>query len=432
MLKPSRAKQTPNVIIFHWIAISLSLLLFASSNFSAQNSSQASVIQEFQEARAAEQQGQYAAALTHYQHLLKLNPRLAQVYSNMGLDYYRLNRYPQAAESLKNALKLQPDLLGAQVMLGFTEFKLGQFKSSLLHLKKALKFQPTNREVDLFLIQDQMALDRFDLAFAQQTLQRFPKDAELNYIIGLAALERLRDIAHHANSLGERSPVFQWISLRQDEQQQNLQGAKKHLEILKKFGVTNTPPPLVREYDTLTSLVKECFTTVLESSPDSKYAHSVRGYMDESQGHVTEALAEYRKAGDHFAAGRLLAQNFRLSEAAEELRTAVDADPENRLALAELAQVYVQEHRPDAALPILRNILTEYPNDAEAWADFGKAQISLNEITEGIRSLQTALKLDPTQASLHYELAMAYRKVGDTNRATQEIQKFRQASLKNR
>lgn len=121
MLKPGRAKQTPNVIIFHWIAIRPSLLLFASSNFSAQNSSQASVIQEFQEARAAEQQGQYAAALTHYQHLLKLNPRLAQVYSNMGLDYYRLNRYPQAAESLKKALKLQPDLLGASLILRLTK-----------------------------------------------------------------------------------------------------------------------------------------------------------------------------------------------------------------------------------------------------------------------------------------------------------------------
>src|SRR5579875_447885 len=432
MLKPARAKQTPDVVIFHWIAISLSLLLFASSNFSDQNSRQPAVIHEFQEARAAEQQGYYAAALTHYQHILTLNRRIAQVYSNMGLDYYRLKRYPQAAEALKDALKLQPDLLGAQVMLGLTEFKLGQFESSLGHLKEALKVQPANREVRLFLVQDQMALDRFDLAFARQTLQRFPKDAELHYIIGLAALERVRDIAHHANSMGEKSPVFQWISLRQDEQQQNWPGAEKHREILKKLSATTTPPPLVREYDALTSLVNECFTTVMESSPDSTYAHSVRGYMDESQNRVTEALAEYRKAGNHFAAGRLLAQNFRLPEAAEELRAAVDADPENRLALAELAQVYVQEHRPAAALPILRRILTEYPHDAEAWADFGKAQISLNQITEGIHSLQTALKLNPTQVSLHYELAMAYRKLGDAVRAQQEIQKFRQASLKNR
>jgi tetratricopeptide (TPR) repeat protein len=117
MLKPARAKQTPDVVIFHWIAISLVLLLFASSNFSARNSSQPAVIHEFQEARAAEQQGYYAATLTHYQHILTLNRRIAQVYSNMGLDYYRLKRYPQAAEALKNALKLQPDLLGAQVML---------------------------------------------------------------------------------------------------------------------------------------------------------------------------------------------------------------------------------------------------------------------------------------------------------------------------
>ena len=413
---------------FAFIALTVgSLLLNASSESEAQNKQQ-SLAGEFREAREAEDHGRYLEAVNHYQHILSLNPGLAEGYSNLGIDYYRLSRYTEAVASLTKALKIQPDLLGAQVFLGLAEFKLGQFKDSLHHLQPALSAQPNNREIRLFLIQDQTALGQFDAPFVEQTLRLFPNDPELNYAVGLAALERIRSIAHDAHSLGQHSPIYHWIYLQQDEQKQDWPDAEKHREALKALGAT-TPPPLVREYNALTSLANECFTRVLQSAPDSAYAHSVQGYMDESQNLVEAALSEYRKAGNHFAAGRLLAENFRLPEATEELEAAVRADPENHLALAELAQAYVQEHEPARALPLLRELLTRYPRDAVAWADLGKAQLSLSQTKEGILSLRTALEIDPSQTKLHYELAMAYRKLGESDLAQQELTEFHRRSL---
>jgi predicted Zn-dependent protease len=260
-----------------------------------------------------------------------------------------------------------------------------------------------------------------------ETLGLFPNDPEMNYTIGLAALERMREIAHYAQSQGQGSAIYQWIYLRQAEHRQDEAEAQKHRDALEKLGST-TPPPQVSDYDGLVDLVNQCFTSVLQSSPDSSYAHSVQGSIEEAQNHIDEALAEYRKAGNHFAAGRLLAQNLRLPEAAEELETTLRADPENHLALALLAQVCVQEHEPARAVPLLQGILRYYPQDALAWADLGKAQISLNKTAEGIESLRRSLQIDSSQTHLHYELAMAYRKMGDPTSAQRELAAFKTAS----
>ena len=410
------------------LALSSGLSLVTPLGFGSPQNSADSFVAEFQKAREADAQGRYLDAIDRYRHIVSLNPTAAEAYSNLGLDYYRLNRYAEAATSLKSALKIQPNLVNAQIFLGLAEFKLGQFKNSLHQLETALKAQSNDRQIRVFLIQDQMALGQFDAMFVHETLRLFPNDAELNYTIGVAALNRMREIAHQANSLGEQSPIYQWIYLRQAEQREDPAEIQKHREALQRLGST-TPPPMVRDYDGLISLLNDCFAAVLDSSPGSTYAHSVQGSIDEAQNQVDEALGEYRKAGNHFAAGRLLAQHLRLPEAAEELGTALRSDPENHLALALLAQVYVQEHEPERAIPLLQEVLRYYPSDALGWADLGKAELSLDKTADGVRSLHMALKLDPSQTHLHYEMAMAYRKLGQSELAQQELAEFRRESL---
>jgi tetratricopeptide (TPR) repeat protein len=268
-----------------------------------------------------------------------------------------------------------------------------------------------------------MGLGRFDIGLAQRALELFPKNAEVSYVMGIAALERIREIADYANQLGPKSPIFHWMSLRLDEQKNNLPGAAKQLKEIQNLGVT-TPPPIIREYDALASLVDRSFKTVVETAPNSSYSHRVQGHIDESKGLAAEALDEYGKAQDHFSAGRLLAQEFHLPEAAAELEAALADEPENRLAAAELAQVYVQNHQAGKAVPLLERLLKNYPQDAYAWADLGRAEIMAGQVEQGIRSLQTALRLNPSLNNVHYELAMAYRQLGRARLAEEEIKTF--------
>ncbi len=413
--------MSPLFPIHRWLAGIMPLVFCASLT---PQTSRSWVADEFSEARDADRQGQYLEAIARYERILRREPRIAEAYSNLGLDYYLLKDYGHAVTDLKKALEIEPDLLSARLFLGLAEFRLSHFEQSAEHLRAVLKADPRNHDAYLFLIRSQMGLGRLDLDVAGRALGIFPKDVELNYAVGLAALERIREIADYAKKLGSQSPIFQWMTLRLDEEKNEPRNTERDREQLQRLGATN-PPAIIREYDAAVSMVGRCFETILETAPDSTYGHSVQGHIYEAQDHVQEALTEYRKAADHFALGCLLAQHLHLAEAAAELEIAIANEPENRLAAAELAQVYVQNHLADKAIPILKELLQQYPHDAFAWADLGKAQVTAGQLEQGIHSLHTAVQLDPMMNNLHYELAMAYRKSGQARLAEEEIEKFR-------
>lgn len=404
--------------------LTLLLLLVTWRTATATDVSSAWLNKQFRAARKAESDGRYRDAVKCYDEILQHNPSVPYAYNNLGLDYYRLKEYEKAAVTLRKGLKLKPDMLGARLFLGFAEFNVGNFEESEKALSIVVRSHPKNRRARLFLIRDQTGLGRFDLNFSLRTLDLFPANVEVNYTIGTAALQRMRWIANYANQLGVESPIFQWIRLRIDTEKGDLNSVRKWRERLQKEGASQ-PPRLVREYDELTTMIQHCFQTVLERPSSSTVRYDLQGQIDEARGRLSQALTEYRKAADHFAAGRLLAQNFRLPEAAKELEEAVAGQPENKLAAALLAKVYVQEHQPAHALAVLQNLLKDFPQDPYGWRDLGEAQFDLGQTSQAVHSFRTAVRLNPSLNRVHYELAMAYRKLGQTRLEKGEIEKFR-------
>lgn len=383
---------------------------------------------QFEAAREAEGEGHYREAVVLYEEFLRTNPFVAEAYNNLGLDYYRLKEYEKAAVTLHEGLRLKSDMLSSELFLGLAEFNLGDFADSEKILSTLLKGHPGNRLARLFLIRAQMGLGRFDLNLSEQTLDMFPDDVQVNYTIGTAALERMRGIADYAKKLGVRSPVFQRLNRRTDNGSEDLNSARGWRHPLQKEG-TAQPPQLVQKYDELEKMVQRCFQTVLRQASNTAVGYDLQGQIDEARGLTGPALIEYGKGGDHFAAGRLLAENFRLPEAARELEQAVAEQPENRLAAALLAKVYVQEHQAARAIPVLQKLLKDFPHDAYAWNDLGKAYLDLGQTTEAIRSLQIAVRLDPSLYRIHFMLAMAYRKLGQAQLEKREIRKFRAGAV---
>ena len=53
----------------------------------------------------------------------------------------------------------------------------------------------------------------------------------------------------------------------------------------------------------------------------------------------------------------------------------------------------------------------------------GKAALSAGKFPEAIKYFEAALALQPQASSIHYNLAMAYRQVGDMRRALDHLQK---------
>jgi tetratricopeptide (TPR) repeat protein len=294
-------------------------------------------------------------------------------------------------------------------------------------LQGALRTESNNREALLTLIRDQTALGQLDLATARAAMEAFPRDTELNYAIGLACLDRVREIASSATELGPDSPPSLWLRLRRAESA----GDSRIEDKLRLRLAGMTEPESVVEYDSVSSVLRKGFEAVLANAPDSNAAHSIRGYLFESTGKLDAALAEYREAGDHFAAGRLLAQNVRLSEAESEFKAAVSGDPENDRAKADLGRLYVQKNEPGKATGVLEDLVKKYPKDPYAWADLGKAQGVLGNYGAAIQCLKTALSLNPDLNQLHYQLALLYRKQGREDLTSSELAVFQGNRRKN-
>lgn len=387
------------------------------------------VIDQFEAARRAEKSSNYEGAAVAYQKIVTRYP-LAQAYNNLGLDYFRLKKFRLAVQAFRNGLKLKPDMVGARLFLGLSEYSLGSFRASAKDLRSVLKEDSKNQEAWLCLIRSEAAVGRFDLSDGQTVVKMFAQNSKLNYAVGSAALDQIRLIAHEANQMGSSSSVFLWIALREAQGKGDTSQAAHILEQIREAGAT-TPPVAVRRYDRLTRLVHQCFENTLENSPKSPYAHRIQGQVYEAQGLDKKALQEYRQGGDHFAAGRLLAQDLQFKDAEKQLNTAIANDPLNRLASALLAQLYVKEHAADKALPILHALLREYPEDAYAWADLGKAQAQLRQDKAAVNSLRRALELDPSMNELRYEMAMIYRNLGQEDLAKEQLKIFLKHSKKN-
>jgi tetratricopeptide (TPR) repeat protein len=376
---------------------------------------------QFQRARALEKEGKLPEAAAAYEIALRADSSVAEAWHNLGLLYYRMGDYARSAERLREALRRKPDLAASHLFLGLALFRLGEFQDSAHHLEAALEAGLRNREAYLFLLRDQIALSRFRPETAEEALRRFPDEPELNYTAGLACLERIREIARAADEAGAASPEFLWLSLRRAEERQQTDAVDKY----RRHIAALPEPPAIREYDILAAMSKRYFDAVLARDPDSPQAHSILGYLHESRGELEEALAAYRQAADHFAAGRLLAQNVRLKEAEQEFQAAVAADPQNDRAKADLARLYLQQDQPEKALATLLRIVERYPRDAYAWADLGKAQGKLGAPDQAVHALRKALELDPSLNQVHYQLAMLYRQQGQEKLAQEELAKFR-------
>jgi tetratricopeptide (TPR) repeat protein len=310
-----------------------------------------------------------------------------------------------AVRELQAATNLVPAQSEYWQLLGMAQFFTRDFRASRECLLRAAA--PT-REALLYLMRDDVALDSLSLDVAERAASSFPQDAELQFEIGQAALDHIRSLARQANGLGRDSREFQELAARK-------QGKP----------VSAPASSLATEYDRTVALVDRCYQAVLQQAPDSAYGRRVSGYLAESQNQIEEALADYRAAGDHFAAGRLLAQNTRYDEAASEFKAELAARPDNHLALAQLSQLYVQLDQLALARPILEQLLVLYPADAYAWLDKGRIEQKSGHWQAAAASFKKALSIDPTLAQARYRLATAYLHLGETSAAAGELQVFR-------
>ena len=176
-----------------------------------------------------------------------------------------------------------------------------------------------------------------------------------------------------------------------------------HRAPLGPFGVANSKPPRMIEFETQTKL--------RTSEPTTK---SLTGTLF-VQNVPKEAEAEYKKAME-------LIKRDQTDDAVEALNRALGIFPDYFLALQAMGAVHVEETHYETALKFLTHAIEINPNADISFLSMGIAQLNLNRIGDCIGSLRQSARLNPNSASAHLVLGYALIKNGQSAEAEGPLQ----------
>jgi tetratricopeptide (TPR) repeat protein len=349
-------------------ALSFSAALYAQSEPAATDPQ---VQKLYGEAKAAEGRGDLAGAVSNYEALLQIAPRLGAAYNNLGALYLRQREFKKAAAVLEKGLKIDPKMSSASALLGIALYEMGDYFPARRNLEAALRANSKDNNAQLFLANDFIKLGEFERAaeHLQQLSLRQPDNQEVWYLLG-----------------------------------------KVHMK-----------------------LSEQALSKLNAIDPDSVWVHEISGEVMESMKNYDGALIEYKKAvemapqqaGTHYLLGNAYWALSMWDAATEQFRAELANDPANCLAQWKIGNIVVEQHgEPAEALAEVQKALDACPNLMAARVDRGRALLKLDRPAEALNDLVAAEKAEPGEASTHFLLAQAYRALGKTQEAQMEMKVF--------
>jgi Tfp pilus assembly protein PilF len=176
------------------------LSLLASTQTLAQDlnsKAQARIVPLFREARQAEQRRDFAEAARLYDQVLRIDPSIAEVWTNMGLCLHELSKHREAARAFAKAAEINPRLLTPHLFLGIEYLKLDQPQKALSSLRSAVSIEPNHSQATHELANAYVRLEQFEQAVKlyRRLLRKNPHMEEAWYQLGIAHLNWSRAAA---------------------------------------------------------------------------------------------------------------------------------------------------------------------------------------------------------------------------------------------
>jgi tetratricopeptide (TPR) repeat protein len=331
-----------------------------------------------QTALALEQQGKNSEAEAAWQVLLKSHPSNPEAYAHLGLLEARQEHYKEAVPLYRKALAVNPAIPGLRMNLGLALFKSGELKQAIVEFTALLK--------------------------SQQPAS--PEGQRLTILIGMADY-----------GLGEYTEAIPYLKDAAASDAQNLQ-----LRLYLAHSCLFT-----KQYQCVLDTYHEILTLNAESAEADMLAGET---MDELKD-ITGAIQQFRAAvkadpkepGVHFGLGYLLLKQKEFTEAASEFQAELANNPNYLQAMLYLGDTQMQLNHPEAALPLLEDVLRIDAGQELAHLDLGILYVDAGRREDALRELNTAAKLAPEDVNVHWRLARLYRSMGKKDEAKIEFDK---------
>jgi tetratricopeptide (TPR) repeat protein len=191
-------------------------------------------------------------------------------------------------------------------------------------------------------------------------------------------------------------------------------------------------PDLANASPRVRNQVQQQYAALTASTGDVNTPSDVRATAYGDMGKLLMA-AEYRNAAEAcFLNARSLAPRdarwpyylAHLYKARGEAAKSIDnlerahaLQPDDVPTLVWLGEAYLDRGQPEAAEALFAHALSRQPRSLAASFDIGRARLGRSDYAGAVQYLEQALALDPGAASIHYQLALAYRGLGNTEKA---------------
>jgi len=185
------------------------------------------------------------------------------------------------------------------------------------------------------------------------------------------------------------------------------------------------PEVLYAEVHTYSDLATRSSQELATRAPDSAQAHELNAESLEMQGKWEQAQEEYEKVlhqdpnmpGIHFKVGRLLLSEPKspadvAEQAKKQFEEELKIDPSNAGAEYVLGELGRQAQDSDAAIQHFTRATKLDANFSDAFLGLGMAFIAAKKFPDAVPALEAAVRLEPQNPAAHYNLGLAYTRVG--------------------
>lgn len=190
---------------------------------------------------------------------------------------------------------------------------------------------------------------------------------------------------------------------------------------------------------------EELLDRVIALEPNAA-AYNNRGLIRVLKGRAQEAIADLRNALKIDVRDAVVHNNLGVSyvllrnqkRAARAFKAALTLDPLNEPAVKNLAQTYLNEQSPDAAISLLMEYLQQRKEDLEGRVLLAKAYFLIRKYEQSVQHLTVALRtaeakgLTPDRAIILNNLGVVFRALGQMDRARDFFQRCLTINPENR
>lgn len=312
-----------------------------------------------------------------YQRAVAADPGYMDAYYNLGDQYARVGRFPEAVESYKKALEIDPKFKDAHCGLGDVYVEVGDQRQAIFAYEQALRFNPDDKDLHVIIVKAYTKAIKKDPASGEEAY----REARSNVLARYAAM-------------------------------------------------VNKDRPKATSYFNLGNLYAEvgdnamallAYQRALEINPQHSGVLYNLGNLYKEQGRLKEALGFYQKALDvnsrladaYLNMGVIYGRQGDKALEKSFYQKALQADPRNGRAYFNLAFLEESGGNLPGALELYQKSVAYDPENAEGYYNIGNIYARLESVDEAISSYLKAVEQDPRHMDALVNLSILSFKKGD-------------------